>query len=57
VSRAALGDALVMRLADPAAGNWSAADDPVADPAALAADAVDHTALPAEAEAETEIHG
>jgi ribosomal-protein-alanine N-acetyltransferase len=46
-------DALVMRLADPAAGNWSAADDPVADPA----DPVDPTALPAGAEAETEIHG
>jgi ribosomal-protein-alanine N-acetyltransferase len=53
-------DAVVMRLADPAAGNWSAADDPVADPADpadLAADPVDHSALPAEAEAETEIHG
>jgi ribosomal-protein-alanine N-acetyltransferase len=54
-------DAVVMRLADPAAGNWSGADDPVADPADLVAgpadDPVDHSALPAEAEAETEIHG
>jgi ribosomal-protein-alanine N-acetyltransferase len=60
-------DAVVMRLSDPAAGPWSAegaaADDPAlpADSAipvdpALSADLAD-PAFPAEAEAETEIHG